>query len=237
MTLDLPGDKTENDKSLLPGLVARLRMPLASINYRLSGGEGSATVRHPVHELDVEDALHFLESPTFLPKPAWRTDRTYLLGFSCGAFMALNASPIASPPPNRTGGHDRNRIRGVALLEGIYDLPSLLAEYPDYDFVQQAFGSDRDQQASASPTNRIAGAGRPEAFPVLVIHSQTDGLLSMRQPHAFVNRLRSSGAPVLIEEEYERVTGQHFETRDKPEVIERIAEWIEEVEKRHKATR
>lgn len=103
-----------------------VKIACASINYRLSTtGSG---VRHPVHMNDVLKALTFL-------KQHYDLQNCVLVGHSAGATLAVQVFESF-----------RRDIMAMILFNGIYDLNSLVKEYPEYNsFVSAAFG-DRNEE-------------------------------------------------------------------------------------------
>lgn len=161
-----------------------------SIDYRLS-----PEVRHPKHLTDV---LQCLKS---ISKKFDVTDVT-LCGHSVGATLItqiLERQKILKeyripeeqfePLPN---------IRRVMFLDGIYDVNSLLREYPSYNsFVGEAF-KDNDYVSKcnmiSSGTKSQEAAGIYNALErIVILHSSRDQLLSFQQPEEFVNWLLEIG--------------------------------------------
>lgn len=99
----------------------KIKIACASLNYRLSTPEND--VKHPDHMNDVLTALEFL-------KRNYDLQNCLLLGHSAGATLAVQVF------------HEfRRQVLGMILFNGIYDLESLVDEYPDYNgFVTAAFG-------------------------------------------------------------------------------------------------
>ncbi|KAI5967529.1 BNA7 [Candida margitis] len=98
----------------------------------------------------------------------------------------------------------------IKFLDGIYDLPELLHEYPDYaSFVEEAFPSDkliklnsvsnattRDNYLAFYNYNNIIDANTK----IYIVHSLQDELLSLNQTHLlwkFFNETLHSGCIVL----------------------------------------
>ena len=107
-----------------------LSVALASLNYRLS-----PEVSHPSHRDDVITALEYL-------KEQYGMKDYILVGHSAGACLAFPSSPYYCG------------CKGIIGVEGIYDLEELVKEYPEYeDFVEEAFGRDKDVWRKASPTH------------------------------------------------------------------------------------
>ena len=91
---------------------------------------------HPGHFEDVEAALGFLCDSYGM--------RNYILvGHSAGATLALQVLAATATAVTEAPRRGLNVLaKGVVCLEGIYDLPQLVKEYPDYrGFVEGAFGA------------------------------------------------------------------------------------------------
>lgn len=136
----------------------------ASIDYRLT-----PSVVHPAHMEDVERGI--IETiERFHPRSI------VLVGHSCGAFLCGQVCSKFS-----------KYVAGIVVVEGIYDLDSLVAEYPAYGrFVNDAFGS-------AWPT--VDWENAPVSA---IVHSKQDELLSLRQPEWLASRIKLQ--PFLLAE-------------------------------------
>lgn len=187
--------KSDFRETLVPSLLKHTELPLAVLEYRLSPDS-----QHPAHLDDVQAGLSLLSSAddALLPgeqgTPAWNRSRLVLLGHSVGAFMCLQL--LLGPPPSgsKASALDpriQSRIEAAFLIDGIYDLPSLLEEYPSYrSFVQEAFGEDAkgayEVESPARWPVRSSVLSRTEMH---VLHSRQDELLSLAQPHYLLHRL------------------------------------------------
>ncbi|GAA5917462.1 hypothetical protein JCM8208_003975 [Rhodotorula glutinis] len=185
--------ESKNDfaDTLMPTLVRHTNLPVACLEYRLAPSDP-----HPAQAQDVVSGLSLLAGP-LLPleqgEARWSRGRIVVIGHSAGAFIA--ASLILDPPPSPSFAvppSARLAIAGIICVDGIYDLPTLLDEYPSYaSFVHDAFGSDPVVLAHESPARWSAhGDERGRAVRIVVLHSRTDELLSLRQPRVFLRRLK-----------------------------------------------
>jgi kynurenine formamidase len=123
-------DKSDIRTTLVPALISRTGLPIASVNYRLSlrdPNAASAThqhYRHPTHVLDVIDALNLLTGPKLVDAEAerecWDRNRLFLVGkvprlslvgsvvltrFSCShscAAMMISSLVLVPPSPSTT---------------------------------------------------------------------------------------------------------------------------------------
>ena len=116
-------------------------------------------MQHPTHEDDVLSALLFLLSPDS-PCP---TESITLIGHSCGTFLCCS---VAAHPSLQ------GAVKAIIGIEGIYNLPYLLEEYPDYDvFLRQAFNEDWPALDLTALRN----------IPIMIAHSKEDELLTLKQ--------------------------------------------------------
>jgi len=161
-----------------------------SIDYRLS-----AEVKHPKYLTDV---LQCLKS---ISKKFKVTDVT-LCGHSVGATLItqiLERQKILQdyhisendfePLPN---------IRRVIFLEGIYNVNSLLQEYPSYKgFIGDAFKGDdyvdKCNLISSGTKNQEATDIYNALERIVILHSSRDQFVSFQQPEEFVNWLLEIG--------------------------------------------
>ncbi|KAI5780480.1 Alpha/Beta hydrolase protein [Geopyxis carbonaria] len=139
----------------------------ASLSYRLSPHPDHPnpdnTAQHPDHLTDVLAALAHLRTHHAL-------SRFVLVGHSAGATLAFQSLPALSLSATLTPP------LAIFGIEGIYDLPDLIAEYPSYrSFVSGAFGDDTDTWPQVGQD----AAGYRGL--VVLCHSDEDELLSWRQ--------------------------------------------------------
>lgn len=206
--------KADFRERLVPLLVEQTDLPLAVLDYRLAPADP-----HPAQISDVLSGLNLLTRSELLPgegaAPQWDRSRLVLLGHSAGAFMCLQV--LFEPPPGsrspRVPPDVQSSVERVFLIDGIYDLPSLLDEYPSYvSFVSDAFGDvaplpsrpdsgkggGNDDDDATSTTYALESPARwvpaPSVFRTTrlhVLHSQQDELLSLAQPEFLIDRLWS----------------------------------------------
>ncbi|GAA5896227.1 hypothetical protein JCM6882_008524 [Rhodosporidiobolus microsporus] len=192
--------KDDFTNTLVPNLLKHTGLPLAVLEYRLAPASP-----HPAQINDVLSGLELLAGPLLpLEEGTARWDRRNLIvaGHSAGAFMAASlvlrpptsSSPSVPDPSFSVSPAIRHAITGIICIDGIYDLPSLLDEYPSYSsFVGDAFGHDPAVLAAESPARwELYGdeAERGKKVRVLVLHSREDELLSLRQPRVFLRRMK-----------------------------------------------
>lgn len=206
-------------------MLEHTRLPLAVIEYRLAPIDP-----HPAQITDVLSAFNLLSDPKLLSceeeeAPRWNRERLILTGHSAGAFMCLQI--LLQPPTGSTSPHDvptllRNKIDQVFLVDGIYDLPSLLDEYPSYSsFVSEAFGgpSAANYELESPARWSVPSSVLERRTRFHILHSKLDDLLSLRQPDflherleaAFANAGPRSASPTTIQVDYDTLQGAHYD--------------------------
>lgn len=168
-------------------------------------------VQHPTHIEDIAQSIAYLarEPPRI---GVYDPSKIFLVGHSAGAHIATML--VLSPAFDVPG------IRGVVGADGIYNLRLLLEDYPGYDFVAQAFGSDPAAYDAASPTHQKPNRPVP---PVLVVHSLQDELLNLAQAEAMIQHLHAVGARADLDTS---VPGNHYEMIHTQELVRSITEFI-----------
>lgn len=123
----------------------------------------------------------------------------------------------------------RAAIKGVICVDGIYDLSSLITEYPDYrGFVTEAFGEDEGRWRRESP-GTWEWKKQERGAKVLVVHSKEDDLLSLRQPNEFIAHLRTSikgNDDRTVDVDFETLRGSHDDLLRRTELPRLIADWV-----------
>jgi kynurenine formamidase len=148
---------------------SKLRLSLASVNYRLSPPN-----QHPSHQQDVIAALEYLKKMGM--------KEFILVGHSAGACLSFQAAYV-------------DGCKGVIGAEGIYDLEALVQEYPEYEFfVEDAFGKEKAIWREASPANIKYGSS---SLVVQLVQSTQDQLLSPRQTELMQAQLQTT--PVTLQ--------------------------------------
>lgn len=188
---------------------------IIGINYRLS-----PEVKHPLHLLDVVEALEMLRRD-------FGVKECLLLGHSVGATLLMqlvNASKILL-----LAGIDRDmkpsvEIKGLIFVDGIYDMVDLIDEYgkPYEEFVLEAFPT-KESYANASQlswnSNDIFDTGAAE---LVVVHSLEDELLSLRQTTGFVKFLDGHN---LLYKLHTGKWGAHEEVYRRKELAELVSQY------------
>ncbi|EMR11058.1 hypothetical protein PNEG_00656 [Pneumocystis murina B123] len=163
----------------------------ASINYRLS-----PHVVHPEHLNDIKEAIAFL-------KKSYKLSRCILIGHSAGATLGIQYFMLDNEA--------KNIVYCIICVEGIYDLLELVNEYPSYeDFVKLAFGDYRQDWIVASPSYLVSNYLGSSACKIILIQSEEDELLSMRQTNIMAKAISHIQNP-NITFSLKKVKGKHFD--------------------------
>lgn len=183
--------------------------------------------QHPAHIQDTHLAIKLLLLSTSLCK--YDPHRAVLVGHSIGAWLlcsllldstAALSVPRPSPPPldKEELANIRQAVNVWILVDGIYDLDDLLAEYPDYaGFVSQAFVPLGDPPLAMGGDERLRAVSIP-AWPaahesgdarVILAHSKDDELLTLRQTRGAAEYLRDTLKGHEIQEDHGTLTGKH----------------------------
>jgi kynurenine formamidase len=163
-------------------------VPLCSVDYRLS-----EQAKFPGFVDDViggtQRALSELGG-----------DKVSLLGHSVGAMLALQCVDRGIP------------VDKVYLVDGIYDLEKLTAEYPDYkSFVDEAHEDYKDVKFDLSKLKGVE---------VHIIHSYDDELLSLGQTQWLIEQIQGYGIEYHL---YVGHLGKHNEVYGK---ATRLADYV-----------
>lgn len=153
---------TYNDWETLASMANGKAVNVFGVNYRLS-----PEVKHPTHLKDVNAALEMIVRD-------YPSEKLGLVGHSVGATIALQMLDFE----NITGLPTQINVNKVYLLDGIYDIPDLVLEYPSYiSFVGEAFSSDTEWRQATQVTN----GSNISPIDIAIIYSEDDELLLERQ--------------------------------------------------------
>ncbi|KAM0706236.1 hypothetical protein Q7P35_006785 [Cladosporium inversicolor] len=188
-----------------PGIKDRIS-GIASINYRLSAYPAHPTnpsnphdparnARHPDHINDVLKAILYLQEKYNFG------NRYVLIGHSCGATLALQVAMkrFWGSQYDPTAALELNVEPPLAIVgvSGIYDIPGLVddnAAQPAYrDLVVNAMGSERKVWGEASPVNGDYEDGWQDGKLAVLVHSEDDELVAMKQPETMWKVLGEQG--------------------------------------------
>ncbi|CAH1768995.1 4553_t:CDS:2, partial [Entrophospora sp. SA101] len=119
------GDKSELE-SFCEKLTKISNYVVVNVNYQLTIANISPNIKHPIHIEDVAKAIYWVYQNS--DKFGYNHDRIYLIGQSCGAFIATHLVLLSE------------KYFGVVCIEGIFDIPLLLKTWPEYiEFIRLPF--------------------------------------------------------------------------------------------------
>lgn len=209
---------------------------IVGINYRLS-----PEIKHPAHLEDVALSISVLVGD-------YKQTKLKLVGHSAGATLIIQLldyheitrrgyQNVKESKSNEEDSvlqeHNIPRgllqgvdIQAVYLLDGIYDISSLLVEYPDYIlFVSKAFYNEehhRDAtQVSSKRIDSWCSELQPQSSPeITIVQSLEDELLSFAQTELFMGFLarRNIGFKLFLDS-----FGQHEDVYKNRKVADIIA--------------
>lgn len=179
-----------------------------SVDYRLS-----PAVKHPTHMHDVLSFLNVLHTKG--------VDQLTLCGHSVGATLITQVLETRL---------ESIHIKRVIFLDGIYNVVSMLTEYPVYaDFVYEAFKNEGFHKANWISSG-ISGKQIDEIYGniewITIVHSNDDELLSTNQPVEFANWLIDNGVREQNIHCYFDSYGKHNEVYQNKRVAEIIVKDI-----------
>ncbi|KAM0792942.1 hypothetical protein ACM66B_002701 [Microbotryomycetes sp. NB124-2] len=227
--------KEDFRNDLMPALVRATGLPAAAVEYRLAPEHP-----HPTQALDTFAGLSRLVSDELFSFEAtglrWDRRKLIAIGHSAGTFIALSLTlKPTGPDPSFSSLPDKVRkaVCHVVCVDGIFDLPSLLDEYPSYDsFVGEAFGLDPAVLEQESPA-RWQLHEDAQSRKVLVLHSRDDELLSLRQPEEFVKRFSDLDGvrrgTATVEVDYDTLTGTHDGVLRTDALPCKVAGWLRHI--------
>lgn len=150
---------------------------LFGVNYRLS-----PKVNHPAHLQDIAEGVEYL-------KKTYNLTKIVLVGHSVGATLILQYI-------RKTEAVEGVRINNCYLIDGIFDIPELISEYPGYaSFVNEAFTSE-EQYTEATD---IYGAKFSGIGHLFIIQSLQDELLSERQTDLLAGYLKKTSTEFSVQ--------------------------------------
>lgn len=154
------------------------------VNYRLS-----PTVKHPVHLEDVVSAIEYLVKN-------YKVENVGLVGHSVGATLALQILNYRTILP----GLERPlaiKMNFLVFLDGIYDVPQLVEEYPTYSsFVDEAFETKLDYIRSTPVSSTMPQFDiLVEKCVIILVQSTEDELLSEKQTELMADFLKTRSIP------------------------------------------
>lgn len=184
--------------------LAKNNLCCAIINYRLSPlivPEGSEEhFKHPNHTEDCAAALSYLFAHA--AEHCYDHNNVVIIGHSAGGFMA---GLLQFDDQFRTLWQPGLKIRRFLGLQGIYDLPSILADFGDpylKYMIAPAFGHQPQVHKEASPTFVLSSLSNSPSLPAekctpwTLIWSSKDELVNRRQSDEFEAALTKHGIAV-----------------------------------------
>ncbi|KAI9227550.1 MAG: Alpha/Beta hydrolase protein [Piptocephalis tieghemiana] len=163
--------------------------------------------QHPAHLDDLTKALDYISTHDILSDSP---TQLHLMGHSCGATLA--AQLVLS---NRIPQSSPLQLRSVVGIEGIYDIPMLVRDFPSYaeHFINNAFGHDMAGWADASPTHLALSSSSSfsslSPLTWVLIHSMEDELLNLAQTTAFASAISQAFPSHTLIVDSTSLTGEH----------------------------
>ncbi len=153
-----------------------------TIDYRLVGSSPA-----PAPYQDVQTAIRWVHAHR--DQYDIDTDRIYLIGDSSGGHLVALAATLGEGPYERVGGWEdaRSDIAAAISVAGPYELNTLSWG----DLWTPLEGDVIEAREIASPISNLG----PNTKPILVIHSDDDRSVPIRQAVDFVSRLERAGIP------------------------------------------
>ncbi|KAJ3131196.1 Kynurenine formamidase [Physocladia obscura] len=239
---------------------------VAAVGYRLStktSSQETAPISHPAHVIDVAAGVAWLIAHCIEPGKVvdskgagkvmrlWNPKNWFIAGHSAGAqlgsLLSLNSNYIQKSLANLLQNSAepslstwRDRFRGYIGVEGIYDIPLLVATYPSYRdwFISNAFGKEGDARwIDGSPVlTQLVDTDFSASH--LVIFSKNDGLVDIAQSQRWVDRLKkiakndvakingTSDTKWTVDEEFDSILSNHDDVLADPLFFEIVKNWI-----------
>eukprot|EP01132_Coremiostelium_polycephalum_P004753 gene4753-5931_t len=206
-------DKKEYEN--LGEFFARNGIAVAVINYSLTSD--SRQNCYPQHNIDLFHALNYLYNNVGDCK--YNRDNIYLMGHSCGGHMISSVYLDWDHYSNTSGikllpGQQMipiSSIRNLIGLQGIYDVPQLNVDFPEYNSeIQKVFNSD-DPKKWDSPQFKNPNSSYQQQQPKwMIIHSADDTWVNDVQAINFVKHLKETCQFKNVEIN-QLVKGVHFD--------------------------
>ncbi|KAF8522176.1 alpha/beta-hydrolase [Hysterangium stoloniferum] len=200
---------------------------VALLEYRLTVRKTitpESNLKHPEHAKDVLAALEYLVSwPGTAP---FDSTRLYLIGHSAGGHILTSIFLDAGIDALKPSPALLSAVQGIACASGIYDLDLLLAKFPSYAFIPDAFTQPFVRWKTASYSLHHA------AYPWRwnVIHSPGDTLVDFDQSDLMYDHLRKLYVQQdwdvrRISKDYTSITTEHHYVREEIFAIV-VVDWV-----------
>jgi len=161
--------------------------------------------------------------------PPFDRRQLYLVGHSAGAHILTSIFLNSNIPELKPSDTLLNAVQGIGIASGIYDLDAILAKFPSYDFVAQAFTSPY------GPWNTTRYPLLPDMNKTRwhVIYSKGDSLVDIYQADTMYNHLKIVYAEKgldenLITKDYETLTTEHYYVQE-PIFAQFVVSWVKDV--------
>jgi len=126
-----------------------------------------------------------------------------------------------------------NSIKGVIIIEGIYDPSLLLADFPDYNgFIYGAFPANGQEELSRFSVNRYPKR-QGATNPWLILHSSGDTLVNIAQAQVMYDHLvkeysQNDAEPSksLIHHDFTTLTQEHDDVLESQECAQLISQAV-----------
>ncbi|MGY2875088.1 acetyl esterase/lipase [Marmoricola sp. URHA0025 HA25] len=221
------GDKSQQGLLLMNRMAARGWICVA-MNYRLAP-------KHPfpAQIVDVKKAIAWTREHI----ASYGGDPSYLVvtGGSAGGHLAALAALTPDVEEYQPGFEDADTsVSACVPFYGVYDLAGVTGdrsavEMRDYFLAPRVFRKDPKSDLAefelASPITHVV----PDAPDFFVIHGDHDGLVSVRQARAFVQKLRevSTGVVTYLELPGTQHAFEVFSSIRSQQVIRAVERWLE----------
>ena len=187
-----------------------------------------------MHIQDSKEAINFLIRYGE-KEGTYDASKIYLIGHSAGAHIAM----MLTLDPEHKCYETNQNVLGVIGAQGIYDIDLLSQDYPDYDFVPQAFGPDRSNYSIASPVTKNPMTKNIPAM--LVVHSLDDTLVNVGQSNVMVNHLKdivdkngddedTKNNNRVVEFDTTSVKGDHYDMLYSKEFVDTIINFVKKTQ-------
>ncbi|KAJ3516895.1 hypothetical protein NLJ89_g846 [Agrocybe chaxingu] len=210
--------------SLARSILTATGCAVAVPNYRLTpSGNVDPNLRHPVHAEDLLAFLHFILAWRN-PQYSFDPHKLVLIGHSCSAHM-LSSIFLDSQTPSLTPSMVLlSAVKGIVLSEGIFDLDTLVARFPDYRrwFIDGAFGP-AEHYPEFSTLRYSPWPNAPIKW--LLIHSKGDMLVDVPQTVAMYNHLKTL-YPEGIDHDIDTVESDHDDVLRQDAYIQMVKDFV-----------
>lgn len=168
-------------------LLANRGMAVLKVNFRGSGGYGSAFMRSGYKKWGAEIQYDIIDGVKYVIEQGYADPKNMcIMGASFGGYSALQSAII-----------EPDMFKCAVGVIGIYDLPQLYTEGDvserdnGIDFLKDAIGTDEKQLKAFSPVYNIEKLKAP----VLIVHGGEDRRAPIEQAESLVDALKKANHP------------------------------------------